>query len=83
MIWRIEHVGDFMWKMTSRQDIRYREEASTAVMKVEFDEKVHHRLFRRPRPEKLQSRRAGDLFFGNMLRTGEVIIGTKNGVRKY
>ena len=33
MIWRIEHVGDLMWKMTARQDIRYREEASTAVMK--------------------------------------------------
>ena len=86
MIWRIGHACDLLWNCQVRGDgktgHRIPQGMNCSSDEVEFGEKVHLRLIRRHRPERLESRRLKKFFFGNMLLTGEAIFGTKNAFRK-
>ena len=68
----------------ARQDIRdSKEKKCNRDDEVEFGEKVRYRLKRRARQRKLESQWAEGFYLGKVWRTGEAIIGTKTGVRKY
>ena len=84
--WLNEHAGDLLSKYQVGEDgktgyqrlkgKKYRGE------EVEFGEKVHYRLKRGARQEKLMSRWAEGFYLGKVWRTREAIIGTKSGVHK-
>ena len=84
--WLIEHASDLLSKYQVGEDgktgyqrlkgKKYRGD------EVEFGEKVHYRLKKGARQEKLESRWAEGFYLGKLWRTGEAIIGTKSGVHK-
>ena len=86
MAWLVEHAADVLSKYQVGDDGRTAYERlkgkKSQQETVEFGEKVHYRynLKARSKDEKLEVKWSEEFFLGKWWRTGEAVIGTKDGI---